>query len=61
MAQFFKQFLSKESGAVTTEFIVLVAAVVGLGVVGLAGSNSEAEEVVNTDPNVALESFVAGF
>ncbi|MGB7318749.1 MAG: hypothetical protein WBC85_12355 [Planktotalea sp.] len=61
MKNLIKSFAKREGGAVTTEFLVLVAAVVGFGVIGYAGMNSGPEKVVNVDPDVALNNFVAGF
>lgn len=60
MKNLFKSFATQDGGAVTTEFIVLFAAVVGLGVVGFVGLPSESVDT-NSDPDKAIERFVAGF
>lgn len=61
MKSLFKSFAKADGGAITVEFIVLCAAVVGLGIIGYAGLGSGTQEVVNVDPDASLERFVAGF
>ncbi|MEN8892940.1 hypothetical protein [Planktotalea arctica] len=60
MRKLIKFFGKSEAGAVTTEFLVLAAAIVGMGVVAFAGMGGE-ENVVNVEPDGGLEKFVAGF
>lgn len=60
MKNLVKSFAKTESGAVTMEFLVIAAAVVGLGVMGavvMPNGNVEA----NADHEKAIKSFVDGF
>ncbi len=41
MFRFVKRFTAKEDGAITVDWVVLTAAVVGLGVVAVAGLQGE--------------------
>ncbi|WP_308915648.1 hypothetical protein [Jannaschia sp. LMIT008] len=59
MTTFFKTFLSDESGAVTVDWVVLTAALVGLGLAamgvvrsGVANLSDEiGSQLANTDPS----------
>lgn len=53
-------FAKKESGAITTEFLVICAAVVGLGIVGAGGLKGSAP-TPEPDVNKTLDRFTAGF
>lgn len=52
-------FLESESGAVTTDWVVLTAALVGLGV-GTAGAVRTGTSALATDINTSLTSAVVG-
>lgn len=60
MKKFISSFAQKESGAITTEFLVICAAVVGLGIVGAGGLKGSAP-VPEPDVNKTLNRFTAGF
>ncbi|MGH1578191.1 hypothetical protein [Planktotalea sp.] len=60
MKNLIKSFAKQESGAVTAEFVVIVAAVVGIGVASVAGLGGK-DKVVSVDPDAGLANFVAGF
>lgn len=60
MKNLFKAFAKSESGAVTMEFLVIAAAVVGLGVAGATGLKDSAP-APEPDVNKTLERFTAGF
>lgn len=47
MRSYLKHFLTSESGAVTVDWVVLTAAVVGLGLSVLTGVTSETQNVSN--------------
>ena len=59
MKKLLKSFLNTDSGAITTEFLVIVAAAVGLGVAGVSNLSSPAPEQ-DVDVNVTLERFSSG-
>jgi len=61
MKKLFKLFARQDSGAVTTEFVVLVAASTRLGSVAYSGVGGGADEVTNVDPDASLQRFVSGF
>lgn len=45
MFEFLKRFNAKEDGAITVDWVVLTAAVVGLGVIAVAGLQGETGSV----------------
>ena len=64
MMNFFKTFAKDEDGAVTVDWVVLTAAVVGLGIagvatiqtgIGTAATNIEADIAANADNSLATE------
>jgi len=48
MIKFFKNFSKDEDGAVTVDWVVLTAAVVGLGIAGVAAVNTGVTGLANT-------------
>lgn len=60
MRNILNKFIKSESGVATTEFVVIVAAVIGLGVASVAGLGGD-DNAVAIDTDTALDSFVAGF
>ena len=60
MKNLFKSFAKKNEGAITTEFLVLAAAAVGISIAGLA-SFQGSTTVEDADVNVTLERFTSGF
>ncbi|EDZ41134.1 hypothetical protein RB2083_648 [Rhodobacteraceae bacterium HTCC2083] len=60
MKNVFRSFAKKESGAITTEFLVIAAAVVGLGVASVSGLEGSAP-APEPDVNKTLERFTSGF
>ena len=59
MTKFFKRFLRTEDGAVTVEWVVLTAAIVGLAVTAYAGMNNASTSLAsNTD--TSLSSMAVG-
>ncbi len=60
MKTLLKSFAKQDAGAVTAEFVVIVAAVIVISVASVSGLGGE-DKVVNVDPDRALNSFVAGF
>ena len=60
MTQLIKTFAQKESGAVTTEFLVICAAVVALGIAGAGGLKDSAPKP-EADVNDTLNRFTSGF
>jgi Flp pilus assembly pilin Flp len=61
MKNLFKSFLKKDSGAISTEYYVLAAAVVALCVAAYTNIEHGSDAVVNVDPDAALNKFVEGF
>ncbi|EAQ25331.1 Flp family type IVb pilin [Roseovarius sp. 217] len=55
MIKFFKNFSKDEDGAVTVDWVVLTAAVVGLGIAGVASVNSGITSLAT-----AIETGVSG-
>ncbi len=55
-----KLFAKNDSGAVTTEFLVICAAVVALGVAGVSGLE-DSKPQPEADVNDTLNRFTAGF
>lgn len=60
MKELLKKFVKSQDGAITTEFLVLVAAVVGLGIASFSGIAGE-DKVVAVEADGGLAKFVAGF
>lgn len=60
MKTLFKLFAKKDDGAVTAEFVVIFAAAVGLGIVGLTSFDGSTT-VEDADVNVTLDRFTSGF
>lgn len=58
MKKLFKSFARTEGGAMTIEFLVLIAAVVGLGIAGVNGLDTGTQKDV--DVNDTLERFTSG-
>ncbi|MFX0544895.1 Flp family type IVb pilin [Roseovarius sp. S1116L3] len=60
MSKFIKSWLRDESGAVTVDWVVLTAAVVGLGVAAIASART-AVTTLSTDIGIGIEATeVAG-
>ncbi|MFU8777833.1 MAG: Flp family type IVb pilin [Roseovarius sp.] len=55
MIKFFKNFSKDEDGAVTVDWVVLTAAVVGLGIAGVASVNTGITSLATS-----IEAGVAG-
>lgn len=60
MKALLKTFAKTECGAITTEFLVLAAAIVGLGVASVSGLEGSAP-APEPDVNKTLERFTSGF
>ena len=60
MTNLIKSFSKSESGAMTTEFMVLIAAIVGLGVASVSGIERGTTTGKDVDVNDTLERFVSG-
>ena len=64
MIKFFKNFRKDEDGAVTVDWVVLTAAVVGLGVAGVAtvsdGVDSLATKIESGVTNQTVEGDTSG-
>ncbi|MEP5153555.1 hypothetical protein [Planktotalea sp.] len=61
MKKLLKSFAKNDNGAISTEYYILAAAVVGISVAAYGSIESGSEKVVNVDPDAALQKFVAGF
>lgn len=60
MKTLFKAFAKNDNGAITTEFLVIAAAVVGLGVASVSGLG-DSTPAPEPDVNKTLERFTSGF
>ncbi|EYD71147.1 hypothetical protein [Limimaricola hongkongensis] len=64
MLNFFKKFANDEAGAVTVDWVVLTAAIVGLGVAILAQVTGEAKtlaEGINTNLDTQITNQSTGY